>query len=116
VLSVVVNKDLTKKTYDEKINTLLKYNIGLWDVLESCERVGSMDNKILNGRPNNFNSLLKKYPNIKVILILGTQGYDIFRKLKISISQYYIPSTSGANRANYNVAQKAKIILNYIRH
>ena len=34
--------------YPQRIDLLKRYNIALWDVIESCERKGSLDTEIKN--------------------------------------------------------------------
>ena len=43
--------------YKEKIEILLKNHIGLWDVMRSCEREGSLDRNIKRFTPNDFSNL-----------------------------------------------------------
>ncbi len=40
--------------YSERINMLKKHHIALWDVIDSCERKGSLDSEIKNeeAKPN----------------------------------------------------------------
>lgn len=46
MLSKVFDEDIGDSTKD-KINFLLKHNISMWDVVESSDLVGSMDNSLL---------------------------------------------------------------------
>ncbi|MCQ2966764.1 MAG: DNA-deoxyinosine glycosylase [Alphaproteobacteria bacterium] len=50
---------------------LNEHKIGLWDVLASCDREGSADNKITNEVPNDLENFVKQYPNLKKIIING---------------------------------------------
>jgi hypoxanthine-DNA glycosylase len=60
--------------YKERIALLKKHHIGLWDVLSSCKRIGSRDNTIKDPQYNDIFSLIKKYPNIRIIILNGTSG------------------------------------------
>ena len=51
--------------FSEKKQLLIENNIALWDVLEFCERTGSLDSNIKNEVPNDFKSFYKEYPNLK---------------------------------------------------
>ena len=51
-------------SFEEKIQLLQKNKIGLWDVLENCERKGSLDIYIKNHKENDFEMLFKQYPTI----------------------------------------------------
>lgn len=66
--------------YDEKIIRLNGANIALWDVIESCERVGSSDNAIKNEKPNDFIKLFKEYPKINHIILNGAKAEKIWKK------------------------------------
>lgn len=90
--------------FEEKIKLLKKNNIGIWDVLENCERKGSLDIHIKNHKPNDFENLFKQYPNIKKIIFNGkeSQRYFIknFGQIK-DITYYVMPSTSPANTMSF---------------
>jgi hypoxanthine-DNA glycosylase len=85
---------------EEKIDFLLFNKIGLWDVLENCERKGSLDIHIKNQKENDFEMLFKKFPAITRIIFNGKQSHAFFIKRfgQIEgITYYVMPSTSPAN-------------------
>jgi len=45
LISENLETNLTSKPYKKRIRELLKNGIGLWDMIESCEREGSTDKK-----------------------------------------------------------------------
>lgn len=85
--------------YEERLNILLRHKIALWDVIKACVREGSLDSNIKGEIPNDFITMLKKYPNIKAIAFNGTKARETFRK-KIGFEQfpnidfYQLPSSS----------------------
>lgn len=87
--------------YQKKLQTLLKNKIALWDVIQSCERNGSLDSNIQNEVPNNISGLLKQYSNIKIICLNGNKAYSAFKKHFPELLKHYkchkMPSTSPAN-------------------
>ena len=87
--------------YPQKLEILLDNNIALWDTIKTCNRNGSLDSDIQNETPNNIKSLLKKFPNIKVICLNGNKAYSAFKKyfpdLFDKYNCYKMPSTSPAN-------------------
>lgn len=99
-----------------RLAVLEKYGIALWDVIDTCEREGSLDSKIKNEEDNDILQLLKKYPNIKTIYCNGKKSFNNIRKLlnnEIERSIVSLPSTSPAY-AMINFQQKLaqwKIIL-----
>jgi len=71
-------------TIDYKLRTsqLLKNKIALWDVLQSCERKGSLDSAIKSNSivPNDFKKFFNKYNSIKYIFFNGTKSETEFNK------------------------------------
>ncbi|MGN0025173.1 MAG: DNA-deoxyinosine glycosylase [Candidatus Avelusimicrobium sp.] len=68
------------ENYADKINTLLKYGIGLWDALASCERTGNLDGNISLPRPNDFPALFKEFPHIHTLLFNGQAARAHFKR------------------------------------
>lgn len=87
--------------YAEKIELLRQMRIGLWDNLKACERAGSLDSDIKCAEPNDFESLLLKFPNIKKLLFNGQKSFAFFKKYHKELLKKYeyavLPSTSPAN-------------------
>lgn len=83
--------------YSEKIKILKKYHIALWDVIDSCERKGSLDSEIRNEEANQIAELLEKYPNIEAIFCNGGKSYKNLKKIlskDFKIPIFLMPSTS----------------------
>lgn len=90
------NEDFTED-YIQRINVLKKHHIALWDVIDSCERKGSLDSEIKNEEANHIPELLQEYPNIQAIFCNGGKSYKNLQKMlgKTSIIPFYLlPSTS----------------------
>jgi hypoxanthine-DNA glycosylase len=97
--------------YPAKKAFLLSHHIALWDVVESCQRSGSLDSKIINPTNNDFNRLLIQYPAIKTILFNGRKAAQLFSKYayeiqKPEIQLIILPSSSPANAS---INQKEKL-------
>ncbi|RZJ49040.1 MAG: DNA-deoxyinosine glycosylase [Chryseobacterium sp.] len=86
--------------YETRKALLQKNNIALWDVLQFCDRVGSLDSAIKNEIANDFESFLKNHPNITTILFNGQKAAAFFKKY-VSLKKEYqlitLPSSSPAN-------------------
>ncbi|MCK8059511.1 MULTISPECIES: DNA-deoxyinosine glycosylase [unclassified Fusibacter] len=81
--------------YETRIQRLLEGGIGLWDVFESCQRKGSLDQDIKEEVPNNLVDLLGRYPNIECIVLNGSKAAKGFDKhFKLNIHTIRLPSTS----------------------
>ncbi len=93
--------------YEQKLDFLRSKRIGLWDMLASCERKGSLDSNISLGVVNDFEKLFRAYPNVKRVFFNGAKAYDIFNK-EIGFTCYdnivfkKLPSTSPANTLRYD--------------
>ena len=93
--------NLQELSYQDKLQILLNNKIALWDVIQSCNRNGSLDSNIQNETPNDIPELLKRFPKIKVICLNGNKSYSAFKKhfpeLLEQYECYKLPSTSPAN-------------------
>ena len=90
--------------FEEKKDFLLNNKIGIWDVLENCERKGSLDIHIKNQKENDFEVLFKEFPAISKIIFNGKQSHLFFVKKfgQIEgITYYVMPSTSPANTMSF---------------
>lgn len=91
--------------YHKKIELLKTHHIALWDVIESCERKGSIDSTIKNESENDIRQLLKSYPNIKVIFCNGQKSYKNLIKLlgkDFSLPIVLLPSTSPLHTISFD--------------
>lgn len=95
----ILNEDFSNN-YEIRKSVLLKYNIALWDVLQFCDRIGSLDSAIKNEISNDFNVFLKNHPNIRSIAFNGQKAAALFKKYVTLNKPYHLitlPSTSPAN-------------------
>ncbi|WP_264524376.1 DNA-deoxyinosine glycosylase [Flavobacterium sp. N502536] len=86
--------------YEIRKTLLQKNNIAVWDVLQHCERVGSLDSAIKNETANDFETFLQQHPKITTILFNGQKAAAFFKKyvqLKKTYQLITLPSTSPAN-------------------
>lgn len=92
------------EVFEEKIKLLEVNKIGIWDVLENCERKGSLDTHIKNHTVNDFETLFREYPNIQEIIFNGKESHRYFIKefgqIK-GITYQVMPSTSPANTMSF---------------
>lgn len=90
--------------FEDRVALLLKNHIALWDVLESCEREGSLDIHIKNHIENNIPALLATHPSIHTIVFNGKESHKFFvRKFgkEIPLRHFVMPSTSPANTVGF---------------
>jgi hypoxanthine-DNA glycosylase len=89
-------------SYDEKVALVRKHRIALWDVLESCERVGALDSAIKNVTPNAVPDLLARRPGIHTVFCNGALSAKLFGRHfadRVTVPMIPLPSTSPANAA-----------------
>ena len=91
-------------TIEEKKDLLSKHKIALWDVIDSCERKGSLDSEIKNEEANQIEELLEDYPNIKAIFCNGGKSYKNLQKIlgkNYKIPVFLLPSTSPLHTVSF---------------
>lgn len=90
-----------KIEYEKRTRILLENKIALWDVIATCERIGSLDSDIKKEVVNNIPKLLKENMGIEIICLNGNKSYSEFKKhfpsLLTEYKCYKMPSTSPAN-------------------
>ena len=85
-------------TIEEKTNFLLLNNIGLYDMIKSCEINGSDDSSLKNIEVNDIEEIVKN-TNIKYIFLTGKASYNLYEKYfkNLNVEYFYLPSTSTRN-------------------
>lgn len=89
------------QTIAEKRAFLLRNHIAVWDVIASCDIMGSSDSSIRNVVANDMQMILRQ-ANIHAIYANGDKAYQLFLKYCKEEGQpevYKLPSTSPANAA-----------------
>jgi len=66
--------------YQERLDVLRASGIALWDVLQRCERPGSLDSSIneSTAKPNDFDSFFGKHDQIQQIFFNGLTASKIY--------------------------------------
>ena len=108
----LANADNSITDYDARIAALKSAGVGLWDVLASCHRQGSLDSAIENEKANDIAALLLRHKSINAIALNGGKAFNSFRrhvktpKARLENLQIFaLTSTSPAN-AGKTLAQK----------
>ncbi len=100
VLANVFGQDIPESVED-KTRFLLSNNIALWDVIASCDIIGSSDSSIKNVVANDL-SLILSAANIERIFVNGKTAekyFNRYTKQIIGRDAVCLPSTSPANAA-----------------
>lgn len=93
--------------YARRLQALQRAGVALWDVLQTCERPGSLDADIRADSlvPNDFAAFFQAHPRIVRICFNGAKAAALYRRhilprLSAGSLQYFdLPSTSPAHAA-----------------
>ena len=88
-------------TIDAKKKMLLDHGIAIWDVIQSCDIIGSSDSSIRNVVPADLRLILDRAP-VRTIFANGGKAYELFLRYCADMTQLPVvklPSTSPANAA-----------------
>ena len=109
-------KDNFPENVEDKKRLILNHRLALWDVINSCDILGSSDSSIQNVKINNINSLITN-SNIKIVVFNGKKAYEIYKKYSSfckDIKYVCLPSTSPANAA-YSLEKLCGIWEKYLK-
>ena len=91
----------TPRNVEEKTKLVLDHGFALWDVIASCEIVGSSDSSITNAVANDLTPILAGSRGTR-IFCNGTTSFRLYGRYiqpVTGIEAVYLPSTSPANAA-----------------
>ena len=80
---------------------LLEHGIAIWDVVQSCDIIGSSDSSIKNVTPADLSVILRQ-AHVKTIFLNGGKAWDLYQKYCAGMTELpavKLPSTSPANAA-----------------
>ncbi|HET7576244.1 MAG TPA: DNA-deoxyinosine glycosylase [Sphingomicrobium sp.] len=110
LLGRAIGEELQSLAYDDRLERLAARGIGLWDVIASATRSGSLDQAIREAEHNRIAHLLHDFPNLAAIAFNGSTASAIGRRLvgvpPESLTLIDLPSSSAANTRS--LAEKAK--------
>ncbi len=98
VIASVCNCSVPENIQDKK-KMLLSNGIAVWDVVHSCDIVGSSDNSIKNVVPNDIGIIIEN-SKVERIFTNGKKADELYSKYieqSVGITAVCLPSTSPAN-------------------
>lgn len=111
MLFALWNKELPQE-YEKRTAFLLEKHIALWDVLQSCDREGSLDAAIRNPVPNPVWELAQRHPELHTVFFNSKNAQIFFDRLirfrmPPGLCYHTLPSSSPARamRAESKLAQ-----------
>ncbi|HEU0283661.1 MAG TPA: DNA-deoxyinosine glycosylase [Sphingomicrobium sp.] len=108
LLGSVIGENLHDLGYPQRLERLAEHGIGLWDVIGSAVRRGSLDQAIRLANHNRIERLIHDFPDLEAIAFNGTTSAATGRKLIGTghrIALIDLPSSSPANTRPF--AEKA---------
>jgi hypoxanthine-DNA glycosylase len=110
LLENAVGEVLQALPYEARLAALARRGIGLWDVIASADRRGSLDQAIRLAEHNRIEGLLHDFPRLVAIAFNGSTAASVGRKLIGSPPAHLelidLPSSSAANTRPF--ADKAR--------
>jgi len=101
LLGTAIGEELQPVPYEERLVRLAERRVGLWDVIASAAREGSLDQAIRNAEHNRVEHLLRDFPHLRAIAFNGSTAARIGRALigsqPLGIQLLDLPSSSAAN-------------------
>jgi hypoxanthine-DNA glycosylase len=111
LLGGVLGEDLPAIDYDKRLKRLAERRVGLWDVIASAERRGSLDHAIRLAEHNRIERFLDSLPALRAIAFNGATAAKVGRKLigkpLAGLSLLDLPSSSAANTARFDDKARA---------
>ena len=109
LLGGAIGEDLQPLPYEERLKRLAQRRIGLWDVIASASRRGSLDQAIREAAHNQVAHLLRDFPDLRAIAVNGSTAAGVGRRLiadpPSQVVLIDLPSSSAANTRPF--AEKA---------
>ena len=97
---VLEDSDAAGPEYEVRLAALARHGVGLWDVVKSATRTGSLDANIRGHAPNAVDDLVASLPHLKAVAFNGARAASIGRQLippSEGLALVDLPSSSPAN-------------------
>ena len=105
LIGAVIGRELAALPYEERLQALLTAGVGLWDVVRSARRAGSLDTAIRDHEPNALPALCAALPDLRAVAFNGGKASELGRRvLTAGPALVTLPSSSPAYTLAY--AQK----------
>jgi TDG/mug DNA glycosylase family protein len=109
LLGASIGEELQTLDYEARLARLAERRVGLWDVIASASRRGSLDQAIREAAHNRVEHLLRDFPGLQAIAFNGSAAAVLGRKLigdpPPGLALIDLPSSSAANTRPF--AEKA---------
>lgn len=101
LVGAVIGRDLVALDYEPRLQALRDAGIGLWDVIGSAKREGSLDAAIRDHSPNALRELIAELPTLKAVGFNGGTSARLGHKILegCGLALVSLPSSSPAYAA-----------------
>ncbi len=109
LLGQAIGEDLQPLPYEDRLHRLADRRIGLWDVIASASRRGSLDQAIRSAEHNRVEQLRHDFPELRAVAFNGSAAAAVGSKLlgtAAGLTVIELPSSSAANTRPF--AEKAQ--------
>jgi hypoxanthine-DNA glycosylase len=111
LLGTAISEELACLSYEQRLERLAMRRVGLWDVIASATRRGSLDQAIREAQHNRIEHLLHDFPDLRAIAFNGATASGVGRRLigepPPGVTLIDLPSSSAANTRPF--AEKAAL-------
>jgi hypoxanthine-DNA glycosylase len=110
----VTGASLVKARYPDRLVELKARGVGLWDVIGSAERRGSLDADIASPVANDILKVMSSLSLLQAIAFNGVRAFEIGRRLlgpEERAALLKLPSSSPANTMSFERKRAAWLVL-----
>lgn len=115
LLGGAIGEELQPLGYEARLERLVERRVGLWDVIASAARRGSLDQSIREVQHNRLDHLLHAFPDLRAIAFNGSTaaaaGRRLFGEPPPWLTLIDLPSSSAANTKSIEEKAKAWAVL-----
>jgi TDG/mug DNA glycosylase family protein len=115
LLGAAIGEELQPLAYEKRLEPLAERRIGLWDVIASASRRGSLDQAIREAEHNRIEHLLNDFPDLAAIAFNGSTAAAAGRRLVgnsgAGLTLIDLPSSSAANTRPFDEKARAWAVL-----
>jgi TDG/mug DNA glycosylase family protein len=114
LMETVVGGQLVARPYPERIEALLAGGVGLWDVVGSAVRAGSLDTAIRDHQSNALPELCARLPALRAVAFNGGKAAKLGMTIlagRTDLALIALPSSSPAHTIGFDRKRQAWEVL-----
>ncbi|MDF0606226.1 DNA-deoxyinosine glycosylase [Neisseriaceae bacterium TC5R-5] len=98
LLQAILKQPLCQLDYHDRLQVLQQHKVGLWDVIASAQRQGSLDTAIRQQQNNDLKAWLSRLPALRVVAFNGATAAKAATQLRdLPLTCLTLPSSSPAH-------------------